>query len=231
MESIKIKPIHRDYIILYRLIIIILYTISSYLGYFYLYPNDESMQLLRIIHLWKYFTCITMTLNAVYFITTIPLQYFNHDNIRSYQFLVVFTFNMTMMLYYWGAFFYDPKIISDIEDLINLPLWYNNLCHIIPPITLIIDAWLCHPKIVSFYNTLKIVGFIGIIYNLYLETGILLWNTSPYPEFLKYTIFYRYLNYALTWSITIRFILLGKTFVTYLNKTNINKQIIKIKEN
>ncbi|CAH8600703.1 unnamed protein product [Schistosoma curassoni] len=167
MKSISNHLFNTDYLILYRLIVIILYTISSQIGYFYFYPNNnEGIQLIQVLYLLKFFTCITMTLNAIYFITSIPLHYFNLDHIRGYQFLVVFSFNSTMMLFYWSAFLYDPKLIYEIDELKNMPLWYNHLCHLIPPVALVLDAYLCHPKVVSFYNALKIECFIGIVYNI-----------------------------------------------------------------
>ncbi|CAH8610468.1 unnamed protein product [Schistosoma haematobium] len=225
MKSISNHLFNTDYLILYRLIVIILYTISSQIGYFYFYPNNNGgIQLIQVLYLFKFFTCITMTLNAIYYITSIPLQYFNLDHIRGYQFLVVFSFNSTMMLFYWSAFLYDPKMIYEIDELKNMPLWYNHLCHLIPPVALVLDAYLCHPKIVSFYKALKIECFIGIIYNIFIETGILLWNTSPYPQFLKYNLLLRYFNYTITWSISIGFILLGEKFVHYLHKS-IKKKI------
>ncbi|RTG81359.1 uncharacterized protein DC041_0007357 [Schistosoma bovis] len=200
MKSISNYLFNTDYLILYRLIVIILYTISSQIGYFYFYPNNnEGIQLIQVLYLLKFFTCITMTLNAIYFITSIPLQYFNLDHIRGYQFLVVFSFNSVRLYQY----------------------------HLIPPVALVLDAYLCHPKIVSFYKALKIECFIGIIYNIFIETGILLWNTSPYPQFLKYNLLLRYFNYTITWSISIGFILLGEKFVHYLHKS-IKKKIKEI---
>ncbi|KAK4468065.1 hypothetical protein MN116_008239 [Schistosoma mekongi] len=159
-----------DYIIVYRLTIIIIYCIALYFCCKYFFPNDNLLDPIQMLCKLKYFTAITAMLNILYFMTVTPLKLFKQDALSGYQFLIAFSFNMTMMLIYWSIFFYDTKMITDIEDLKNMPLWYNNISHLFPPIILIIDAYLSHPKIVSLQKTLLIVCSIGMIYNVFMKS-------------------------------------------------------------
>ncbi|KAH8857560.1 hypothetical protein KSF78_0008601 [Schistosoma japonicum] len=211
-----------DYIILYRLTIIIIYCIASHFCCEYFFPNENQLQLLCKL---KYFTVITMILNILYFMTVLPSKHFKEDTLRGYEFLVAFSFNMTMMLIYWSILFYDSKMITEIEDLKNMPLWFNNLCHLFPPITLIIDAYLIHPKIVSLQKALIIVCSLGIIYNVLIEIGIVFWKTCPYEDLLKYTVLFRYFSYAAVWLIVMGFMLIGEKFLHNLHNNPQNKKM------
>ncbi|CAH8536641.1 unnamed protein product [Schistosoma turkestanicum] len=210
------KSINR-LVLLYRLLVIFIYTISLNAAYFYFFANDLYIDPMRALYTFKYFTCIAAFMNVLYFIMAIPLDYFTDKTIGACQYLVTFGFTGTAMLCYWGVVFYDPTYITEMEDLKNMPFWFNHMSHLLPAILLIIDAYLCHPKIVSLSSALKIECFIGIIYNLFVEIGILVWNTSPYPLFLRFNILVRFLNYASAWCITTGSMLVGQKYVQYLH--------------
>uniref|UniRef100_A0AA85IYI0 Uncharacterized protein n=1 Tax=Trichobilharzia regenti TaxID=157069 RepID=A0AA85IYI0_TRIRE len=147
----------------------------------------------------KFFTCITQNLVFMYYLTSIIFLLFGYKNLHAYFYVSTFAYDMTMMSIYWAANFYDQTMITSIEDLKYMPIWFNHFAHTYGLPALLLDAYLCIPKCVSFKKSMMVSFPLGMAYNIYVETGILLWNTSPYPEILKYGFPLRYISYVSVW--------------------------------
>ncbi|CAH8573106.1 unnamed protein product [Heterobilharzia americana] len=156
-------------IILYRLVILSTLTVGGQHGYSYFHPDDTSIQPKKVLKLYKYFTCITQTLCYMYYITSILLLLLKCKRLHGYFYLTAFAYDTTMMTVYWSAYFYDQRIITSIEELKNMPLWYNHICHTIGLPALLLDAYLYNPQSVSIKKSMMIVFSLGAAYNFYIE--------------------------------------------------------------
>ncbi|KAH8857552.1 hypothetical protein KSF78_0008597 [Schistosoma japonicum] len=203
--------------IIYHSIVLSIFLTITYYGYLHLYPG-EQLNIINLLRLCKYITFITMILIQGYFIASTPLQLCKQYTIHSYFYVLVFTYAGVICSPFYIALVIDSTVVTDNKELKSMPLWFNHLCHTIPPFVILLEAFVCQPRLAYLRRSLLVCYIMMIFYNFYMEVSIVGYGFSPYPKLDTINTGYRYMVYLLTWLLVTVFTYLGYGLVRLVNR-------------
>ncbi|CAH8861259.1 unnamed protein product [Trichobilharzia szidati] len=215
--------------VIYRLCAVGVIIAAFFLSYKYLYP-EQSIDVNKVLKLFRYLNFVTLAILFVYFVIATPLQALKLLTIHKYLYTSIFACTWTNAAVYWITFLAYRHVITGIEELKNLPLWYMQICSSFGALLILIDLFAWRPQSTRLLISL-IVAFIPLLsYNIFMEVSITVYSFSPYPQLDKISAGYRYLVYSISWGLTGIFTLFSYGLLRFLpngkNKTNGFKQTL-----
>nr|CAH8862651.1 unnamed protein product [Trichobilharzia regenti] len=173
---------------------------SFVVAYIYLYP-EQSVDVNKVLKLFRYLNFATLVVLSVYFLVATPLQALKLFTIHKYLYTSIFASTWTSAAVYWITFFTYRDVITGIEELKNLPLWYMQICSSFGALLILADLFVWRPQSSRLLISL-IFAFIPLLsYNIFMEVSITVYSFSPYPQLDKISAGYRYLVYSIPWCL------------------------------
>ncbi|CAH8601090.1 unnamed protein product [Schistosoma margrebowiei] len=212
---------------IYRFLILFTLIILTVMGYQYFYPN-ENVNFVKLLSLFKSLTVITLGLSIVYFLTATLIQWLKWDKIHSYFYVLVLTYSWVALCMYILVILLHPGILTCNPELKKLPLWFNYICNLIVPVTIMIDAFLWKPKPVRFLISILVCGLLAFAYNIFVEVQINKLQYSMYPALDDMAISCRLLVYFVTWICIFIITFLSYLFIRLLNRDNNIQTIVEL---